>query len=55
MVELERKIKKSYDEIIVTDTLVSRSCKHFKQMNGRDDRKPLGIFILALSVLYLLG
>ena len=30
-------------------------CKHCKQMNDRDDQQPLGIFILALSISYLLG
>ena len=28
-------------------------CKHCKQMNDRDDQQPLGIFILALSIRYL--
>ena len=30
-------------------------CKHCKQMNDRDDQQSLGIFILALSIRYLLG
>ena len=30
-------------------------CKHCKQMNDRDDQQPLGIFILALLIRYLLG
>ena len=30
-------------------------CKHCKQMNDRDDQQSLGIFILALSISYLLG